>query len=81
MTPHFTLYCWDYFPRSGFLPFGALTKIFFFTDFDSDLRKMRAFSREVCSLEVALKLKDLQFTFTALLWLGKAPQDTYDSDF
>jgi hypothetical protein len=44
-----------------------------FTDFGSDLRKIRAFSRKVCSLEVALQLKVLQFTFSALVNLGKPP--------
>ena len=52
-----------------------------FTDFDSDLRKNGAFRRKVCSLEVAIKLKDLQFTFTTLLELVGALQVTYDSDF
>ena len=46
-----------------------------FTDFGSDLREKRAFSRKVSSLE------GLQFTFSELPWLGKATQDTYDSDF
>ena len=41
----------------------------FFSDFGSELRKIRAFSRKVCSLEVAVKLKDLQFTFSALVVL------------
>ena len=53
----------------------------FFTDFGSDLRKKRAFSRRVCSLEVRVNFQDLHFTFTALVWHGKAPRDTYDSDF
>ena len=35
----------------------------FFSDFDSDLRQNRAFSRSKCFLEVAMKLKELQFTF------------------
>ena len=52
-----------------------------FTDFGSDLRKNGAFRRKVCSLEVAIKLKDLQFTFTALVNPVKPLQDTYDSDF
>ena len=52
-----------------------------FTDFDSDLRKNCAFSRKVSSLEVVTNFKDLQFTFTELARLGKALQDTYDSDF
>jgi hypothetical protein len=53
----------------------------FFTDFGSDLQKNGAFWRKVCSLEVALKLKVLQLTFTAQARPGKAPQDTHDSDF
>ena len=42
----------------------------FFTDFGSYLRKIRAFSRKVRSLEVAMKLKVLQFTFSSLAYLG-----------
>ena len=45
----------------------------FLSDFGSDLRKIRAFSRKVCSLEVALKLKVLQFTFSALVSLSVPP--------
>jgi hypothetical protein len=45
----------------------------FFTDFGSDLRKIRAFSRKVCSLEVVMKLKVLQFTFSALVVLSGSP--------
>jgi hypothetical protein len=41
----------------------------FFTDFGSDLRKIRAFSRKVRSLEVVMKLKVLQFTFSSLVVL------------
>ena len=48
----------------------------FFSDFGSDLRKIRAFSRIVRSLEVAVKLEELQFTFSELARLGKALQDT-----
>jgi hypothetical protein len=53
----------------------------FFTDFGSDLRKNRAFRGKVCFLEVALKLKDLQFTFTAQVVPVGPLEDTYDSDF
>ena len=52
-----------------------------FTDFGSDLWKNSAFQRKVCFLKVAVKLKDLQFTFSELPCLGKPTQDTYDSDF
>ena len=52
-----------------------------FRDFDSDLRKNRAVSRKVSSLEVAWNFKDLQFTFTALVNPVKPLQDTHDSDF
>jgi hypothetical protein len=41
--------------------------ISFLTDFDSDLRENGAFWGKVCSLEVAIKLKDLQFTFSPLV--------------
>ena len=47
-----------------------------FTDFGSDLRKKRAFSRKVCSLEVATNFEELQFTFSALVNLGKPLRDT-----
>ena len=47
-----------------------------FTDCDCDLRKNSAFQRKVCSLEVAIKLKDLQFTFTALVEPVGAGRDT-----
>jgi hypothetical protein len=47
-----------------------------FTDFDSDLRKMRAFSRKVCSLEVATKFEELQFTFSSLVVPACASRDT-----
>jgi hypothetical protein len=52
--------------------FGLLDpqKNAFFTDFGSYLRKMRAFPRKVPSLEVAMKLKVLQFTFSSLVYLG-----------
>jgi hypothetical protein len=52
-----------------------------FTDFDCDLWKNRAFQGKVCFLEVALKLKDLQFTFTAQVVPAGPLEDTYDSDF
>ena len=52
-----------------------------FTYFDCDLRKNSAFQRKVCSLEVVIFFKDLHFTFTALVELVGALQDTYDSDF
>ena len=48
----------------------------FFSDFGSDLRKIRAFPRKVCSLEVVMKLKVLQFTFSDLVWLVVALKDT-----
>ena len=38
-----------------------------FTDFDSDLRKNGAFWRSKYFLKVVIKLKDLQFTFSALV--------------
>ena len=44
-----------------------------FTDFGSDLRKIRAFPRKVCSLEVVMKLKVLQFTFSALVVPSGSP--------
>ena len=53
----------------------------FFTDFSSDLRKNRAFQGKVFFLEVALKLKDLHFTFTAQVVPVGPLEDTYDSDF
>ena len=48
----------------------------FFSDFGSDLRKIRAFSRKVCSLEVAVKLKVLQLTFSSLVSLSVPLGDT-----
>ena len=48
----------------------------FFSDFGSDLRKIRAFSRMVCSLEVAVKFKELQFTFSELAMPGNALEVT-----
>ena len=47
-----------------------------FTDFDSDLRQKRAFSGNVCSLEVAKKFKKLQFTFSSLVLPDPASRDT-----
>ena len=51
------------------------------TAFDEFLRKNGAFRRKVSSLEGVSNLKDLQFTFTALVVLGGSLRDTYDSDF
>ena len=48
----------------------------FFSDFGSDLRQNGGFRGSKCSLEVAVNLKDLQFTFSELARLGKALQDT-----
>jgi hypothetical protein len=39
----------------------------YFSDFGSDLQENGAFWREVCFLKAAMKLKVLQFTFTALV--------------
>ena len=52
-----------------------------FTDFGSDLRQNGAFRRKVCSLEVVLKLKVLQLTFSEQARLGKALQDTMTVTF
>jgi hypothetical protein len=48
----------------------------FFTDFGSDLWQNRGFSGSKYFLKVAMKLKDLQFTFTALVGPVGAGQDT-----
>ena len=48
----------------------------FFTDFGSDLRKMRAFSRKVSSLEVRVNFQDLHFTFSSLVVPACALRDT-----
>ena len=48
----------------------------FFTDFGSDLQKNGAFWRSKYFLKVAMKLKELQFTFTALVYPGLPLQDT-----
>jgi hypothetical protein len=48
----------------------------FFTDFGSYLQEKRAFSGKVCSLEVIIKLKDLQFTFSSLVLRGPPRRDT-----
>ena len=48
----------------------------FLSDFGSDLRQNLGFPGLVCSLEVVLKLKVLQFTFSELARLTKALQDT-----
>ena len=53
-----------------------LQKHAIFTDFGSDLRKIREFPGMVCFLKVVLKLKVLQFTFTELVTPGKALEDT-----
>ena len=72
MTPLFT---WISVTGVGFSQLKP-QKSAFFTDFDSDLRKNGAFRRKVSSLEVAIKLKDLQFTFIALVVLVGALQVT-----
>ena len=48
----------------------------FFSDFGSELQQNRAFSGSKCFLEVAVKFKELQFTFSELARLGKALRDT-----
>ena len=48
----------------------------FLSDFGSDLWQNGDFRRLVCSLEVVLKFKVLQFTFSELARLTKALQDT-----
>ncbi len=48
----------------------------FFSDFGSDLRQNGGFWRSKCFLEVAVKFKELQFTFSELAWLTLALQDT-----
>ena len=48
----------------------------FFSDFGSDLQENGAFWRSKYFLKVALKLKELQFTFTEQARPGKALQDT-----
>ena len=77
MTPLFT---WISDPGVNFSQ-PEPQKSSFFTDFGSDLRKNRAFRGKVCFLEVALKLKDLQFTFSAQVVPVGPLEDTYDSDF
>ena len=47
-----------------------------FSDFGSDLRQNGAFRGGLCSLEVVLKLKNLQFTFTPLVLPDPAIRDT-----
>ena len=47
-----------------------------FTDFDRYLRQKRAFSGKVCSLEVDVNLKDLQFTFSSLVVPACPSRDT-----
>ncbi len=48
-----------------------------FSDFGSELQQNRAFSGSRCFLEVAVKLKELQFTFSSLV----LPAEIQDSDF
>jgi hypothetical protein len=48
----------------------------FFSDFGSDLQQNGAFWRSKYFLKVAMKLKVLQFTFTALVEPVGAGQDT-----
>jgi hypothetical protein len=48
----------------------------FFSDFGSDLRKIRAFSGSKYFLKVVIQLRDLQFTFSEVAWLGLALRDT-----
>ena len=67
MTPRFTGIS---VPRVSFSQLEP-QKHAFFTDFGGDLRKIRAFSRKVCSLEVAVKLKVFQFTFSTLVALSE----------
>ena len=43
----------------------------FFSDFGSDLQENGEFGRSKCFLEVAVKFKELQFTFSELDWLSK----------
>ena len=48
----------------------------FFSDFGSELQQNRAFSGSKCFLEVAVKLKVLQFTFSELVGPDGALEDT-----
>jgi hypothetical protein len=48
----------------------------FFTDFGSDLRQNGGFRGSKYFLKVVIKLKDLQFTFTALVGLVGPLRDT-----
>ena len=48
----------------------------FFSDFGSELQQNRAFSGSKCFIEVAVKLKVLQFTFSDLVYLSVSPGDT-----
>ena len=48
----------------------------FFSDFGSDLQENGGFWRSKCFLEVAVKFKELQFTFSALVTPGKALEVT-----
>ena len=72
MTPLFT---WISVPGVNFSQ-PEPQKSSFFTDFGSDLRKNRAFQGKVCFLEVALKLKVLQLTLTALVVPSGPLRDT-----
>ena len=72
MTPQFS---WIIVPGVDFSQLEP-EKHAIFTDFGSDLREKRAFSRKVCSLEVATNFEELQFTFTALVGLVGPLRDT-----
>ncbi len=48
----------------------------FFSDFGSDMRQNGGFRGSKYFLKVAVKLKDLQFTFSELVWPGKDGRDT-----
>ena len=58
--------------------FGQLEpqKNAFFSHFGSDLQENGEFWRSKCFLEVAVKFKELQFTFSELARPGKALEDT-----
>ncbi len=72
MTPVFT---WISVPGMNF-SLAEPQKNAFFSDFGSELQENGGFWRSKCFLEVAVKLKVLQFTFSELARLGKALQDT-----
>jgi len=72
MTPVFT---WISVPGVNF----SLTepqKNAFFSDFGSDLQENGGFRGSKCFLEVAVKFKELQFTFSELAMLGNALEVT-----